>query len=192
VTRHALTLPERIEVDDTTFLRSFRLTDAAALARAVAESLEHLQPWMPWANEISTSVEFQRERLRALPAKREHGREWQYGLFERSGRRDHTRVLGSFGFVPRQGAGTLEIGYWVHADAAGRGHGTRAARAMTDVAVSADGIERVYICCDEANTRSAAIPRRLGYTLVEVLERAPEAPGESGRLMVWAIDAISP
>ncbi len=189
MTKHALALPARIDVDERTFLRSFRVTDAAALAEAVADSLDHLRPWMPWANETSTSVAFQRERLRALPAKRTHGQEWQYGLFDRDGGRDGTRVLGSFGFVPRMGPGSLEIGYWVRVDAAGQGHATRAARALTEVALAADGIERVYICCDEANTRSAAIPRRLGYSLVEVIERAPEAPGESGRLMVWAISA---
>lgn len=187
MTTRTVSLPARIDVDERTYLRTFRVTDAAALAQAVAESLDHLRPWMPWANETSTSVEFQRERLRALPGRRAQGREWQYGLYGRERDRDGTRVLGSFGFVPRMGPGTLEIGYWVHVDAVGQGHGTRAARALTEVALAADGVERVFICCDEANTLSAAIPRALGYTLTEVIERPPEAPGESGRLMVWAI-----
>ena len=38
--------------------------------------------------------------------------------------------------------------------------------------------------------RSAAVPRRLGYSLEQTITRAPEAPGESGRLMIWAAPTI--
>ncbi len=178
------TLPERIELEDGVHLRFFAIDDAEALARAVAESLEHLRPWMPWADQQSTEVDFQRDRLRKLPALGERGEEWQYGLFAR----DESDVLGSFGLMTRRGPGTMEIGYWVHAAATGRGHATSAAAALTDVALGLDGIRRVFICCDEANARSAAIPRRLGYRLLRVETRATEAPGERGRLMMWARD----
>ena len=51
----------------------------------------------------------------------------------------------------------------------------------------------MYIRCDERNVRSAAVPRRLGFTLEETVTRPPEAPGESGRLMIWARrEPISP
>jgi RimJ/RimL family protein N-acetyltransferase len=177
-------LPVRIDLTDDAHLRPFDIGDAEPLAAAVGESLEHLRPWMPWANEQSADVEFQRERLRGQPAKAANGEELTYGLFGH----DDVRVLGSFGLMTRMGPGTLEIGYWLHVDAGGRGDATRAAGALTDVALTVDGVRRVYICCDEANTRSAAIPQRLGFTLLEVVSRPPEAPGEQGRLMLWARD----
>jgi RimJ/RimL family protein N-acetyltransferase len=176
------TLPERIELEDGVHLRFFEVEDAEAVARAVAESLEHLRPWMPWADAQSTDVEFQRDRLRKQPALAARGEEWQYGLFAR----DESHVLGSFGLMTRRGPGTIEIGYWVHVDATGRGHATRATAALTDVALGLDGVKRVFIFCDEANARSAGIPRRLGFHLLRVQSRAPEAPGESGKEMVWA------
>jgi len=46
-------------------------------------------------------------------------------------------------------------------------------------------VTTVCIRCDEANVRSASVPRGLGFTLVRTEVRAPEAPGETGRLMVW-------
>ena len=92
----------------------------------------------------------------------------------------------SFGLMTRQGPGTIEIGYWVHVDEIGHGLATLASRALTNAALAIDGITTVYIRCDECNTRSAAVPRRLGYALDETLSRAPEAPGESGRLMIWS------
>jgi RimJ/RimL family protein N-acetyltransferase len=46
-------------------------------------------------------------------------------------------------------------------------------------------VTRVEIHCDEANTRSAAVARRLGYRLDRVEPRPVRAPAESGRGMVW-------
>jgi RimJ/RimL family protein N-acetyltransferase len=50
-------------------------------------------------------------------------------------------------------------------------------------------VRRVEIHCDEANTASAAIPRKLGYRLDRVIAHEPEAPGESGRRMIWVREA---
>ena len=176
--------PERIRLDDGITLRWFTVDDAEAIARAVGESLEHLRPWMPWANAQSTDVEFQRNRLHNQPQQRQRGEEWQYGIFasEPGG-----ALLGSIGLMTRRGPGTLEIGYWLQVDAGGRGVATNAARALTDIGVHMPDIDRMIITCDEANVRSAAIPPRLGYTLERVEQRQPEAPGESGRLQLWVL-----
>ena len=174
--------PKRIRIDDSYVLRLFRTGDSKALAHAVGESLEHLRPWMPWADDESADERFQRQRLRGVQHKAATGEEWQYGLFPV----DESRVLGSFGLMTRQGPGTIEIGYWVHVDEIGHGLATLASRALTNASLALDGFTTVYIRCDERNTRSASVPRRLGYTLEQTLSRAPEAPGESGQLMIWA------
>ena len=57
-----------------------RVSDAAMVAHSVRESLEHLVPWMPWADEESTRESFQRQRLRGARHKAALGDEWQYGL----------------------------------------------------------------------------------------------------------------
>ena len=174
--------PTRIRLDDSYVLRLFRTGDSKALALAVGESLEHLRPWMPWADNESADERFQRRRLRGVQHKAAIGEEWQYGIFPA----DESRVLGSFGLMTRQGPGTIEIGYWVHVDEIGHGLATLASRALTNVSLALDGITTVYIRCDERNTRSASVPRRLGFTLEQTVSRAPEAPGESGQLMIWA------
>jgi RimJ/RimL family protein N-acetyltransferase len=175
--------PARIELDDGSVLRFLTVDDAAAVAGAVRVSLEHLRPWMPWADEQSGRVAFQRDRIRRQPATAARGEEWQYGLFAA----DDINCLGSFGLMTRRGPGTIEIGYWIHVDACGRGHATRAVAALIHIAFAFAGIEKVLICCDEANARSAAIPRRLGFELSRVERRPPEAPGECGRLMIWSM-----
>ena len=177
--------PERVQLDDGVVVRWVTVADAQAIARAVGESLEHLKPWMPWADERSADVMFQRGRLREQIRQRSRREEWQYGMFaDRS-------FVGSIGLMTRRGPGTIEIGYWLHIDAVNRGLVTNAARALTAAALDMDGIETTIIVCDEANLRSAAIPRRLGYTLDRTEARAPEAPGETGRMQIWVADKSS-
>jgi RimJ/RimL family protein N-acetyltransferase len=180
-------LPPRLDLDRDAYLRWLTEEDAEVVATAVGESLEHLKPWMPWAGVESADPDFQRRRLRNTPFLRDRGEEWQYGLFQPG-----SPLLGSFGLMTRRGPRTLEIGYWLHVNAGGRGLATAAAGALTNVARVTPGVDRVLICCDEANARSAAIPNRLGYTLTRTETRTPEAPGESGRLQMWAIDAENP
>jgi RimJ/RimL family protein N-acetyltransferase len=172
--------PARIEVQDAV-LRPFAVADAEELARAVRESLEHLSPWMPWADATSADVEFQRQRLRGVVEQWSRGEEYQYGLFDP----EETRVLGSFGLMTRRGRGTLEIGYWMHADATGRGHATRATAALTGVALELTGVKHVLIYTDVANLRSAAIPRKLGFELLRIEEAPRSASSETGRQQVW-------
>ena len=75
------TPPGQIRLDETYRLRLFRIADAYALHTRVRESLEHLRPWMPWADEESGDETFQRRRLRGVQQKATTGEEWQYGLF---------------------------------------------------------------------------------------------------------------
>ena len=173
--------PTRVKLGDDLILRLLRVSDARAVAHAVRESLEHLRPWMPWANEESTRESFQRQRLRGAKHNAALGDEWQYGLFSSN----ESSVVGAFGLMARKWPATIEIGYWVHVDEIGRGFATRASRALTNASLALDGITTVCIRCDETNVRSAAIPRGLGFTLVRTESRAPEAPGETGRLMIW-------
>jgi RimJ/RimL family protein N-acetyltransferase len=174
--------PSRIDLDDEAFLRQFTVDDADALARTVAESLEHLRPWMPWAaDNESADPQFQRGRLTRLAAQNARHEEWQFGLFTTG----DPRILGSFGLMTRRGPGTIEIGYFLHPSAVGRGLATRATAALTDVGRRLRGVHQVLIFCDAANVRSAAIPRRLGYALHRTEARAVEAPAESGTTLVW-------
>jgi RimJ/RimL family protein N-acetyltransferase len=178
--------PERIQLDDDIVVRWVTVADAEPIARAVGESLEHLKPWMPWADIRSADVTFQRGRLREQIRQRTRAEEWQYGMFA-----ERSEFLGSIGLMTRRGPGTIEIGYWLHVDAVNRGLATNAARALTAAALDMDGIDRAVIMCDEANLRSAAIPQRLGYTLDRVEPRAPEAPSETGRMQIWVADRSS-
>lgn len=164
-------------------LRRHQPGDAEGLAAAVGASMQDLLPWMPWASAEAAEPSFQRRRLEELGARWEGGSEFSYAVLAPSG-----EVIGSIGLHDRIGPGALEIGYWLHTAHLGRGIATAAAGALTEAALGLPKVTRVEIHCDQANTRSWRIPERLGYRLDRLVDDAPVAPGECGKLMVWLFD----
>ena len=185
--------PERIELP-AFFLRRLTPEDAATVAEAAHESLDHLRPWMPWATPEAVTTESQRRRLSGAAGSWSPRGGYEFGAFRPGARPGPVRgdravadgaLVAMCGLHRRRGPGVLEIGYWVRVGHTRRGIATACAAALTTVAFALRGIERVEIHCDEANVASAGVPARLGYHLGHVVEHEPEAPGEVGRRMVW-------
>ena len=65
-----------------------------------------------------------------------------------------------------------------------RGIVSAVARALTGVALAIDGVTGVEIHCDEANRRSAAVARRIGFRLDRIEVDRVSAPGDLGRSMI--------
>lgn len=164
-----------------------RESDAGQLADAVGANLDHLRRWLSWAIEEAADAQAQCRRCREAEERWADGSAYRYVL--RPGQSE--QVIGGFDLW-RIGPGAAEIGYWVHAAFTGRGYGTACARALTQAGLALSGVIRVEIHTDEANTISAAIPRRLGYRLDRVDELEPEAPAHSGRLQIWVMERPGP
>ncbi|WP_083647068.1 GNAT family N-acetyltransferase [Kitasatospora sp. CB01950] len=173
--------PELLPVGGGAHLRRRRPADAAALNDAVIANLDHLRPYMPWAANAPTLPESQQLSVRGEQVWDE-GTDFMYLLGLDA---DPAVVIGGFGLHGRIGPGALEIGYWVHREHTGRGLATAAARALTEAALALPGITRAEIHCDESNAASAAVPRKLGYTLDRIDDEKPTAPAETGRKMIW-------
>ena len=224
--------PERVDAGMLVLCR-VRAQDAGELAAAVGASMDHLRPWMPWANPDAADPRTQRVRVAEADEMWAQGTDYIYSVFaategaagqgsgegsraegsraegsraERS-RAERSRagrstgegdpadtagwvnrdgaLAGAIGLHRRVGDGGIEIGYWIAERYTRRGFATAAAEAITSVALALSGVKRVEIHCDEANTASAAIPRKLGYRLDRIVSHEPEAPGETGRRMIW-------
>jgi RimJ/RimL family protein N-acetyltransferase len=171
--------PERIEAGPV-HLRRLVPADAAAVAGAAQESLEHLRPWMPWATPEGVSFEAQERRLIGRVGQWGIHSDFEYGVFLADG-----TVVGGCGLHRRIGPSALEIGYWVHVAHTRRGVATAAAGALTVAGFGLARVERMEIHCDEANVASASVPPKLGYRLHGRVPHPPEAPGEVGTRLIW-------
>lgn len=165
-------------------LRCWNPSDAPQLRDVVLRNLEHLRPWMAWASEENAQVDAQYQRLRQARARFDLDQDFVYGVFNRDGQ----TIIGSSGLHTRVGEGVLEIGYWIDKDQVGRGLATEASAALTKAAIELFKVARVEIHCDPGNVASAAIPRKLGYTLEAVLrQRSTDYYGNPSDSMIWTL-----
>lgn len=160
--------PREVITEPPVTLRRWRAGEPAiaALPQVVADSVHHLQPWMPWAVPgygPAGAAEF----LQSSELNWAAGEAFRYAIMTGG------ELAGSIGLINRIGAGGLEIGYWVHAAWARRGLATAATAALVTEAFTLPGIDRVEIKHDERNVASGGIPRKLGFT---VAGREPGPP----------------
>ncbi len=165
-------------------VRCWDPADASRVKESVDASLEHLRPWMPWAMNEPTDISARIQWLRRSRGEFDLGKDFTYGIFDRG----ETIVIGGTGLHTRLGPQAREIGYWIRIDYAGQGLATEVAAALTRVAFVVDGVTRVEIRCDPRNTRSAAIPRKLGYQHEATLRRRIlGSDGQPRDAMIWTL-----
>jgi ribosomal-protein-serine acetyltransferase len=140
-------------------LRLLGERDAAEVFALVDRNREHLRRWMPWVSEgysVDDATRWLRSSLEQLA--RNDG--FQAGITVGGS------LAGAIGFHAIDWSNRkTTIGYWLSADAQGRGVMTTACRALVDHALVELGLNRVEIRCGTGNVRSRRIPERLGFTL---------------------------
>jgi ribosomal-protein-serine acetyltransferase len=131
--------PEMIEAGDVV-LRRWTPEMAGPAAAAIRESLPELAAFMPWATDAYDAGE-SRDFISRSAEKWDNGTEFNYAIFVK----DSDDLAGSIGLMTRMGAGTLEIGYWMRTSQTGRGYMTAAVEALSRVALTLPGVERLAI-----------------------------------------------
>ncbi|MDQ3810395.1 MAG: GNAT family N-acetyltransferase [Chloroflexota bacterium] len=156
--------PVRIDLPDELLgprvrLRPYDEADAPRLWQAIDSSREHLAAWLPWVGTYGTPDDARAEarRLRARWLLRD---DLVVGIFDRAS----GELLGGSGLsrIDWQ-IRRFEIGYWLRQSALGHGYITEAVEVLTRFAFDQLGAQRVLIRMDARNTRSRAVPERLGF-----------------------------
>ena len=149
-------------IDEHLALKLFSPLDAEEAFALIDADREHLRAYLPWVDTVLTVAD-ERESLAKI------------GRYDP----DHKvscfltldgAIIGAVGVpIIDRTARWGEIGYWIASAHEGHGYVTRAVREIERLAFTDLGLERVQITNDVANTRSRAIPERLGYTLEGIL-----------------------
>jgi len=148
------------------FIRMPMPGDGQVVFQAINESIKDLRPWMAFARKDQTEEEveinirksytefLQREDLRLHIFLKETG-----------------EFIGSSGLhrinwsVPK-----FEIGYWINSRFSKKGYMKEAVEGIANFSLEELGAKRLEIRCDPRNTRSRAIPEKLGFKLEGILE----------------------
>jgi RimJ/RimL family protein N-acetyltransferase len=165
--------PYRIETERLV-IRCYEPRDAPLLKDAVDSSLDHLRPWMPWAEHEPQTLEEKIVLLKSFRAQFDANESFVMGIFSA----DETEQIGGSGLHPRVDPGGLEIGYFIRASATRQGYVTESTAALTRVGFEVCGADRIEIRVDPANEASLGVPRKLGFTEEATLRR--RLPGRAG------------
>jgi RimJ/RimL family protein N-acetyltransferase len=165
-------------------VRPFLVEDAAALQAAVAESREHIRPWLPFADAHQT-VEETRDWITHQVAAWLLRENMGTGIFLRA----DGSFLGGLGLHIRSWEiGFFEIGYWLRASAEGHGYMREAASLLIEFAARDLLASRLEIRCDARNVRSAGVAEGLGFEREGQIRNGLHAPsGEMRDTLVFGL-----
>ena len=144
-------------LDENTELHLLEERHSEELFAAIEGSREYLERWLPWVSNVRNSDESRRYIIGALQQ-----------FADSNGMAVAIRYQGKLAgvinlhFVDRYSERT-SIGYWLAEDFQGKGLITRACSLLIDHAFGPLELNRVEIRCASDNTRSRAIPERLGF-----------------------------
>lgn len=170
-----------LTIDAEITLRQVRADETDAVYETVIANTDRLLEFMHWMTR-DYSLEMANEFVERSGISAKKGESLSLGIF-RNG-----KFIGAIGFV---GFDVLvrktEIGYWIDAEAEGGGIISRATKALIDYAFIELSMNRIEIRCAASNRRSAAVPRRLGFTEEARLRRSEIRNGKLQDFYVFGL-----
>ncbi len=156
----------RYRIDDRLELRQLVPADAGELFALTEANREHLRRWLPWLDTVKAPA----DTLAFIHATMRQAADRQgfnAGILcggSLAGIIGHHRIS-----WPNR---STSRGYWLDRGHEGRGIMSAACRAIVRHAFEDLGLNRVEIRCATGNTRSCAIPERLGFRREGLLREA--------------------
>jgi ribosomal-protein-serine acetyltransferase len=168
-------------IDSSTALRVLHEDDARELFALTDDNRAHLRHWLPWLDVVTREADT-RAYLRATMKQRKEGRGPVFGIV------CDGALEGVVGFLPIDRVNRVgEIGYWLAERLQGRGTMTRCCQFVVRYGFLTLDLNRIQIAAATENSRSRAIPERLGFRLEGIL-RARE--NLYGRFVDHAVYAL--
>jgi ribosomal-protein-serine acetyltransferase len=168
-------------IDDELTVRTFNERDAQAVYDTVSKNYDHLKTFMSWSKPDYSLVDAEEFIARAIED-REQEKALGVGIFRGA------ELIGATGFSKFDTeAGSTEIGYWIDYREEGKGIMSRVTKELVERAFTEMKLNRVEIRCSSENTRSAAIPERLGFVKEGVLRQSQMVKGRLHDFIVYGM-----
>ena len=152
-------------LNDDAYLRLLEESDADEMYALMDSNRAHLREWLPFVD-FNQSAKDSLAFIRSTRQQLADNQGIQCGIFYQD------RLVGVIGLHAINWMNkTTSIGYWLSADAQGKGLMTGAVKALVDYAFHTLKLHLVEIRAAVDNTRSQAVPQRLGFAKEGVLRQ---------------------
>lgn len=158
---------EKLQISEDLFLERLKLSHTDIVFEAIDQNRNFLRKWLPFVDLTKRASDTERF-IRSLIDKQTGARDEVYTIWFKY------EFAGLIGFKDIDRLNNrIEIGYWLTEKMTGKGIATEATRKMVNLAFRNMEMFRVQIRCGVGNTKSSAIPKRLGFSY-EGIERSGE------------------
>ena len=141
----------------------------------------HLKAWLPWVDRMQTVQDFRNFLLGAMKRMAEK-QEVSYMIIYEG------KVVGRVGIYNLDHQNKIgSIGYWLGEAFQGKGLITQACQEIIHEGFTKLGLNRIEIKCATGNTRSQAMPERLGFTKEGILRQAELVNGKFHDLYLYSM-----
>ncbi len=162
-------------------LRQFRPEDAEPVFAKVDPHREYLRQWLPWVDRTRSPGDV-RQFIAGAMDQFAGGRGPSAGIWWKA------ELCGSVGCHPIDlDHRNCSIGYWIEPALQGKGIVTRCCVAILHHLFEERTLHRVEIRCGTGNTRSCAIPERLGFRREGVAREGEWVNDRWVDLVVWSM-----
>jgi len=162
-------------------MRQFRMEDAEPTFALVDQHRDYLRQWLPWVDQTYSAEDVREFVARATT-------QWEASQGPQTAIWVEGAIRGSLGCHPIDWANRhTSIGYWIEPALQGKGVVTRCTVVMVDYLFEELGLHRVEIRCGTGNTRSCAVPARLGFKREGVAREAEWVAGRWVDLVIWSM-----
>lgn len=147
----------KYNVDDETYLMMLDDQHALEIFESVNINREYLKKYMPWVDGV-ISIKDSLDFIKISKEKYAKGEGFDSGIWY------DEKFVGTIGFHSMNKlSNEVSLGYWLDERVSGKGLVTKSAKAFIDYAFNVYKVNRVEIRCAKSNTKSRAIPIRLGF-----------------------------
>jgi len=162
-------------------IKLLETSDAKPLYVLADKNRARLRQWLPWVDQTRSPEDVRSFILRVLD-------QFHANLGPQTGIWVDGALSGSIGCHPIDWTNrNCSLGYWVDAAQEGKGIITRCCASLLDYLFQELGLHRVEIRCGTENSRSCAIPQRLGFSREGVSREAEWVNDHWVDLVVWGI-----
>lgn len=163
-----------IIIDDSLILEQLQTEDAERMFSLTDKDREYLSEFLPWPESTKTVAD-SRGFIELMLQRRRDNKEYGYGIkYDRA-------LVGHISLMHLNDDKRPEIGYWIASEYSGKGITTKAAAALTHLALSEMGIPLLIIRAEPDNVGSNRVAEKIGYTL------AGQEDEDGKTFNVWSI-----